>query len=901
MMKPMTMKMQATHKRAGLPLRAVPRPRRGTLNTTASAVNWKVEIYTHTPYDVNANSNVKISLLSKDSGRECPPVSVNPWGIDSWELQNELLLGRIRTGNINLEGNFGALGGIVLTKDKADVGGGSYISYVKLTRSSEELVIPCHSWVWADGKQRVFFLGATLPQDTPAGLKEWRAKDLEALRGKPGDTSARKEGDRIFDYDVYNDLGTPGTADRPNLGSKTYPFPRRLRTGRPKTTEGCELPPSKGSDWWLPPDAKFSFTKEQGFDRGSFLAAIPAFTSIVKGKLGIKKNFESFKEVFSLLDTEGKGLKSVMPQTLEFDYEDKARPGIDLGAILKFSPGESKVVDVVLNQVTNTFKGKSQLLGSVTEGLAWSGLANFLQKTSEKQLQAHKNFGVLFKGVDDITDIINFKVPKVLQDRSDAWHTDEEFGRQAFAGVDPVLVKVCKGLPAGSAIKQEHVEGLLEGKTLTDLFAETTPRLFLLDFFPVLEDYQVLTEKLPASGCLHAGRALLFRRSDGAVVPVAIELKARSAGSINVYTPKDAGQVWMLAKQMINNSDAVVHQGYSHYLRCHAATEPYIIATYRQLSTLHPVHQLLRPHFRYTLNINQNARRNLISAGGVIESSFTPGPVTMELVSRVYGAVWRFDTEGLPNDLKARGFMDDNGNLLVNDYPYAEDGLLYWNAMSTWFTEYLSLYYKSDADIVADAELIAWWDEIKTKGHPDKTVGWPELKTVSDLVNIVSTIAWITSAHHAAVNFMQYDFTSFCLNKPCFISKPMPPRDSPEFKKLAESKGKDFEKLFLSYMPSPEKAASVALIVKLLSTHSLDEEYISETTHDWIKSGPALAAFNRFVANIKNLEDTIKERNNDPSKVTRNTDKGGMPYDVLLPDSPEPGVTARGVPYSVSI
>lgn len=89
-------------------------------------------------------------------------------------------------------------------------------------------------------------------------------------------------------------------------------------------------------------------------------------------------------------------------------------------------------------------------------------------------------------------------------------------------------------------------------------------------------------------------------------------------------------------------------------LRTHASMEPYIIATNRQLSTLHPVHKLLHPHMRYTMEINALARQNLINGGGVIESCFSPGKYAMELSSAAYDIMWRFDMEALPADLVRR-------------------------------------------------------------------------------------------------------------------------------------------------------------------------------------------------------------------------------------------------------
>lgn len=82
-----------------------------------------------------------------------------------------------------------------------------------------------------------------LPSQTPAGLRSYRKKDLEQKRGNG--QGQRKSTDRIYDYDVYNDLGNPDSnADlaRPVLGgNKQFPYPRRCRTGRPPTKTGTVI------------------------------------------------------------------------------------------------------------------------------------------------------------------------------------------------------------------------------------------------------------------------------------------------------------------------------------------------------------------------------------------------------------------------------------------------------------------------------------------------------------------------------------------------------------------------------------------------------------------------------------------------------------------------------------
>jgi len=81
-----------------------------------------------------------------------------------------------------------------------------------------------------------------LPSETPEGVKRVREEELQHLRGNG--QGERKKFDRIYDYDVYNDLGDPDKdpdLQRPVLGGAEHPYPRRCRTGRPRSAKGTYI------------------------------------------------------------------------------------------------------------------------------------------------------------------------------------------------------------------------------------------------------------------------------------------------------------------------------------------------------------------------------------------------------------------------------------------------------------------------------------------------------------------------------------------------------------------------------------------------------------------------------------------------------------------------------------
>lgn len=238
--------------------------------------------------------------------------------------------------------------------------------------------------------------------------------------------------------------------------------------------------------------------------------------------------------------------------------------------------------------------------------------------------------------------------------------------------------------------------------------------------------------------------------------------------------------------------------------------------------------------------------------------------------------------------------------LTIEDYPYANDGLLLWDAIKQWVTDYVAHFYQESSLVLSDTELQAWWTEIRTVGHGDKKdePWWPDLKTPEDLIGILTTIIWVASGHHAAVNFGQFDFGAYFPNRPTIARTQMPTEDPDDEEKQQFLERP--EEFLLKCFPSQVQATVVMAILDVLSNHSPDEEYIGEQIQPyWADDKVLKAAFERFNGRLKEIEGMIDGRNADTSLMNR-AGAGVVPYELLKPYS-EAGVTSKGVPNSISI
>ena len=719
--------------------------------------------------------------------------------------------------------------------------------------------IICGSWVQPKSdktqKKRVFFTAKSyLPSNTPNGLTRLRAEELVNLQGNG--QGERKNTERIYDYDVYNDLGNPDKSEdltRPVLGGKQHPYPRRCRTGRPRCDKDKYSEKLATSTIYVPRDEAFSDIKELTFSAKTLYSALHALIPAIQ--------------------------TSIVDSDLGFPY--------------------FTAIDSLFNEGVN--------LPPLTKQGFWKTLIPRLVKAIE----------------DSSEDVLRFETPAAMTRDRFFWFRDEEFARQTLAGLNPLCIKLVTEWPLKSTldpavygppeskITREILEREIKGFMTVDE-AIKQKKLFILDYHDLMLPYVQKVRTLKNT-TLYGSRTVFFLTPGGTLRPLAIELVRPPMDGKpqwkEVYTPSWHSTdcwLWRLAKAQVLAIDSGYHQLISHWLRTHCCTEPYIIATNRQLSVMHPIYRLLHPHFRYTMEINALAREKLINANGIIEGAFSPGKFSMELSSAVYDAVWRFDHEALPQDLINRGMAIEDPNsphglkLTIEDYPYANDGLVLWDALKQWVTDYVNHYYPDPKLVASDRELQAWWKEIKNVGHGDKkdAPGWPDLKTPKDLIEIVTTIAWVASGHHAAVNFGQYPYAGYFPNRPTIARINMPTEDNSEegWKFLMEKP----EVVLLRCFPSQVQAATVMTVLDVLSNHSPDEEYLGQLAEPaWEEDSFVKSAFEKFNGRLKEFEGLVDERNANKELKNRNG-AGILPYELLKPFS-DSGVTGKGVPYSISI
>jgi len=570
-----------------------------------------------------------------------------------------------------------------------------------------------------------------------------------------------------------------------------------------------------------------------------------------------------------------------------------------------------------LSEIPQHLEGFEKSITDALEDMKNVGVTAFLKDTMYEQLRtpetgdeylhatALEDFATLYPGFPEVPRVMTLEARDWMKlgPGEPVWKSDWYFGWLQIAGFNTSnLIGV---FPKGSAPElATDLERLLAKMPATDDMlraasgdAEITlqraaelGRLYALDMS--------MLDGVPG-GSLHgddryvaAPVALFYWNPSpsagyppgrGSLQPVAIQVGQRHhPETCPVFVPGgDAGR-WQLAKHFVLNALAVQHETVAHLGACHLTVETLIVATRRQLAARHPVLTMLKPHFRFTLDINEGAKHSLIIPGGVVASVLSPsieGSLSMVRDARL---AWRFDQNLLPRLFELRGVDAER----LPEFPFRDDTLLLWEAIRNYVRAQLTLYYRSDDDLRADWELQAWVDEIT---RPDRAAfqglsGLIRVKrdgrecwaidSLDYLVEVVSLIVYTAGPQHANVNYAQYPMMSYLPSVAGTAYAP-PPTSAPSADAAAE---------YLAVLPPLDVSLYQLSFGYLLSSVQYDTfgHYSDNPRRPYFADARAEEAATDFRQALAAAEAEIRQRNRSRP----------LPYENQLPSR---------IPNSISI
>uniref|UniRef100_A0A3Q1ELP6 Zgc:152891 n=1 Tax=Acanthochromis polyacanthus TaxID=80966 RepID=A0A3Q1ELP6_9TELE len=423
------------------------------------------------------------------------------------------------------------------------------------------------------------------------------------------------------------------------------------------------------------------------------------------------------------------------------------------------------------------------------------------------------------------------------------WKDDWYFGHQCLNGSNPLLLRQTRLLPPNLSVTAGMLQPFLrEGSSLQRELQEG--RIYLLD-------YEVL-DGVPANVVngkqtyLSAPLCLLHLNQQGQLVPIAIQLQQNPGPQNPVFLPSDPGSDWLLAKIWVRAADFQCHQLVSHYLKTHVMGELCCVATLRQLPDLHPLHQLLMPHVKTSLQINLQARASLLAADGVFDKAMGSGLKTLPVLLSRASARTTYRSLCVPDDLEDRGL----GNL-PHSY-FAQDALRVWDALHRFVVSWVNVYYSRDDDVQLDSELQHWITDINTHGFTHN----------SGSACLLYTAVLSEHLEHLLLPLLQLDFALWMPNCPAAMLRPPP-----------QVKGGMTEDDILSFLPDINSTCRVLMTLVMLSQPAHDSVPLCHYNEAIFADGVHRRLVEEVQGQLTAISEDIAERN---SRLE-------LPYPYLCP------------------
>ncbi|XP_030593562.1 arachidonate 15-lipoxygenase B-like [Archocentrus centrarchus] len=500
--------------------------------------------------------------------------------------------------------------------------------------------------------------------------------------------------------------------------------------------------------------------------------------------------------------------------------------------------------DVYVEGMTHSMKAENLNSLPCEVRFSFTKTTEFLYTAStgltELKLKGLDNCKKKWDDIESIRQVFCCKKTAISEYVQDHWKEDAFFGYQFLNGANPMLIQRCTALPSNFPVTDDMV--FPHGRcSLADEMKKGN--IFLCDYKRLdgLKTNTINGKKQ----YLMAPLVLLHKASDDKLMPIAIQLKQTPSDDNPIFLPTDSEYDWLIAKIFVRSAEFSEHQLNVHLLRTHLLAEVFAVSLLRNVPMVHPLYKLLKPHTRYTLQINYLARNLLISKTGFFtQFAASGGEGMITFLKRSVSSI-TYSSLCMPDDIAERGLE------AVPNFYYRDDGLKAWDIIYRFVEGILSYYYKTDGEVQKDSELQKWILDIFEHGFLSQAVtGIPQRFTcVTELVKFVTMVIFTCSAQHAAVNAGQYDYGGWMPNTPISLQLPPP-----------TTKGTTSEAMMLATFPDVNVTVQGMAVVWLLSKQSSDfvplghypEDHFTEEIPRKIKD---------FQRKLEDLSGAIKARN----------------------------------------
>uniref|UniRef100_A0A4W5NQ08 Si:dkey-17e16.9 n=1 Tax=Hucho hucho TaxID=62062 RepID=A0A4W5NQ08_9TELE len=450
----------------------------------------------------------------------------------------------------------------------------------------------------------------------------------------------------------------------------------------------------------------------------------------------------------------------------------------------------------------------------------------------------------------------------LLEYVSEHWKEDDFFGSQFLNGTNPNVIQRCATLPPNFPVTNEMVQPFLkDGSSLA--MEMKKGNIFLCDYKRLEGVPTRVVNGKPLS--LTAALCLFYKNPEDKLLPIAIQLEQQPSQQNPIFLPSDSEHDWLLAKIFVRNADFSEFQISYHLLGTHLLAEAFTMSTLRSLPIMHPLHKLLIPHFRYTLQINLLARKRLISPDGPLANGAMGLEGLKELLKRAHSEI-TYSSLCLPENIVARGLES------IPNFYYREDGLKLWNIINSFVRKMVELFYSSNSEVSRDSELQDWINEIFIHGFlGNNKSGIPKrFDKVEEVVKFITMIIFTVSAQHCALNMGQFDYGGWVPNNPLLLRKAPP-----------TTKGRSSMNTILEVLPNISTTVNNMASTWLLSKRYTDTIPLGTYPDQHFDEAVPLQIIKQFQAELSYLSGSIIKRN---ATLT-------LPYNYLNPAEMENSVS----------